>query len=167
MNSKDFILALRTVIREEVQSAIKSEFKQFVQVIAEQRVNGPAPIVKTIAKPSFTETMRPPTRPAVKKQYSSNSMLNDILNDTEGLPGEGPQVMTEGYNVMEEWPEMKYGQVPQMQQRNMSLLTDIDGHVVDTSKLASTSAGAAVINALTKDYSAVLKAAKAKSKIGR
>ena len=166
MNSKDFITALRTVIREEVQSAIKTEFKQFVQVIAEQRVNGPAPIVKTIPKPSFTDTMRP-TRPAVKKQYSSNSMLNDILNDTEGLPGEGPQVMTEGVNIMEEWPEMKYGQVPSMPTRNMSLLTDIDGKVVDTSKLASTSAGAAVVNALTKDYSAFLKAAKEKSKIGR
>jgi hypothetical protein len=39
-----------------------------------------------------------------------------------------------------------------------SILTDVDGRRIDTNQLASTEAGAAVVNALTKDYSALMKA---------
>jgi hypothetical protein len=39
-----------------------------------------------------------------------------------------------------------------------SVVTDINGQRIDMKQLAETEAGAAVVNALTKDYSALMKA---------
>ena len=52
MNSKNFIQALRKVIREEVQVAVRTELKQFSSVISE--VKQPA---KTTV--SYAETIKP------------------------------------------------------------------------------------------------------------
>lgn len=154
MNSKDFIQALRKVIREEVTVAVRNELKNFDTVITESKK-------KEVAK--YTDTINPtkPTqRPVAKqpKQYVSNPMLNDILNETSGFTGEGPQVYLEesiDYNDMSEWPTMNMGgRMPSAP----AILTDVDGRRVDTAQLASTEAGAAVVNALTKDYSALMKA---------
>ena len=163
MNSKDFIQALRKVIREEVQVAVRTELKNLGQVMTERK----APVQ---VKSTYAEQMRPTrTTQPVKRQFSSNQMLNNILNETTGLPGEGTSVIQEqiGHGEYDEWLTMEHGAMTGMRQPNMSLLTDADGNLIDTSKLTQTSAGAAVVDALTKDYSAILRAAKEKSKIGR
>jgi len=137
MNSKDFINALRKVIREEVQSAVRTELTQF-SMISER--------AQTPARPTFKDSVKP--KPAAKKQFAANSMLNDILNETAGFAHEGPIVE---YNDFEEWPTMNVGTRMPM---NPVAVTDLDGRRLDT----STESGAAVADALTRDYSALMKA---------
>lgn len=167
MNSKDFIQALRKVIREEVQLAVRTELGKIGQMITENRAAGPA-VTKYTESYRPTKTKPTVTKPAAK-QFSSNPLLNEILNDTDMLSSNDyMEDINEkiNYNDYSEWPTMqvvmdrKTAAVP-------PILTDVDGNRFDTTKLAQTDAGAAVINALTKDYSAILKAAQAKSKIGR
>jgi hypothetical protein len=151
MNSKDFIQALRKVIREEVQSAVRTEFKKLNEgMIYETRK--PQPVTT-----SYTQTYKP--KATTKKQYSNNPLLNDLLNDTAFVPSEGPAVMLEeqiNYNDYAEWPTMT-SRMP-VQRQAPTVLTDVNGARVNVQQLAQTEAGAAVVNALTKDYSALMKA---------
>lgn len=153
MNSKEFIQALRKVIREEVQTAVRSEFKKLNEGVISERV------VTRQEPKTYTQSYKPqPQRTQVKKQYSTNSMLNDILNDTSYVSSEGPSVMLEeqvNYNDYEEWPTM--GARPVARQVP-AVLTDVNGARVSVQQLAQTEAGAAVVTALTKDYSALMKA---------
>ena len=144
MNSKDFIQALRKVIREEVQVAVRTELKQFGSVISESKQT----------KPTYTETIKPKVNQQPKK-YTANPTLNDLLNETSGFRGDGPMAYMEeqiDYNDFSEWPTMnsKPAAAP--------VMTDLEGRRVDMNQLAQTEEGAAVVNALTKDYSALMKA---------
>ena len=162
MNSKDFIQTLRKVIREEVRSAVREELSIIGETISESRnTNLTKPTVKQsviAAKPVFKKPV------ATKKTYVNNSMLNDILNETPGFAGEGPKAYLEeqiDYNDFSEWPSMsRKGTAPRMQSTPMTMLptTDTEGRRVDVSKLAETESGQAVVQALTKDYSALMKA---------
>ena len=153
MNSKEFIQALRKVIREEVQTAVRSEFKKLNENVISERV------VTKQQPSSYTQTYKPKLQQVQnKKTYSSNPLLNDILNDTSYIPSDGPSVMLEeqiNYNDYEEWPTM--GSRP-MQRQAPAVLTDVNGAKVSVQQLAQTEAGAAVVSALTKDYSALMKA---------
>jgi hypothetical protein len=151
MNSKEFIQALRKVIREEVQMAVSSEFKKLNEGVINERV------VKRQVPQKYTQSYKPQTTQA-KKQYSTNPLLNDILNDTSNFKSGGPMVQLDeqiNYNDYEEWPTM--GARPVARQLP-SVLTDVNGARVNVQQLAQTEAGAAVVSALTKDYSALMKA---------
>lgn len=155
MNSKDFISALRKVIREEVQTAVRTELDKFSSVLSESKKLQ----VTAAALPKYTESYKP--KPAAqKKQYTSNPTLNELLNDTAGFRGEGPKVYMEeqinqtNYNDFSEWPTMNMNVVATAPQ----VVTDHDGRRIDMQQLAQTEAGAAVVDALTKDYSALMKA---------
>jgi hypothetical protein len=150
MNSKDFLQALRKVIREEVQVAVRTELTQFSSVITETKKQ-PTPVVS-----KYTESIKPIAKQPVKKTLSKNSVLNDLLNETRGFSSEGPAVYMEeqiDYNDFSEWPTMNARPTP-----TVSVLTDVNGSKINVSELAQTEAGAAVVNALTKDYSALMKA---------
>jgi hypothetical protein len=151
MNSKDFIQALRKVIREEVQSAVRTEFKKLNEgMIYERREVQSAP--KT-----YTQTYKPKVQ--TKKQYSNNPLLNDLLNDTSYVPSDGPSVMLEeqiNYNDYSEWPTMGARPVPQ--RTAPSVFTDVNGSKISAQQLAQTESGQAVVSALTKNYSALMKA---------
>jgi hypothetical protein len=149
MNSKDFIQTLRKVIREEVQVAVRTELKQFSSVISE--VNQP-----TKSSVSYTETIKPKVKQQ-SKQYTGNLTLNDLLNDTAGFKGEGPMAYLEeqiDYNDFSEWPSMQSRPTPSAP----ALVTDVEGRRIDINQLASTTEGEAVVNALTRDYSQLMKA---------
>ena len=62
MNSKDFIQALRKVIREEVQTAVRTELSQISSVIKESRKAAPMPAQR------YTETYKPKPKPKAKPQ---------------------------------------------------------------------------------------------------
>lgn len=153
MNSKDFILALRKVIREEVQTAVRTELDKFSSVITEsKKTQVPVPAIT-----KYTESYKPKTD-TQKKQYTSNLTLNELLNDTAGFRGDGPQVYLEeqvNYNDYSEWPTMNINSIAT---RAPQVITDHDGRRIDMQQLAQTEAGAAVVDALTKDYSALMKA---------
>jgi hypothetical protein len=149
MNSKDFIQTLRKVIREEVQVAVRTELKQFSSVISE--VNQP-----TKSSVSYTETIKPKVKQQ-SKQYTGNLTLNDLLNDTAGFKGEGPMAYLEeqiDYNDFSEWPSMQSRPTTSAP----ALVTDVEGRRIDINQLASTTEGEAVVNALTRDYSQLMKA---------
>lgn len=151
MNSKDFIQVLRKVIREEVQSAVRKELSNLTSLNEEKAPVRPSNYTSTVQRP----TLKP------KRQYVSNPMLNDILNETAGFTSEGPAVYLEesvndiNYNDMSEWPTMSNRRMPAPAP---TVLTDVNGNRVSANQLAQTEAGAAVINAVTKDYSALMKA---------
>ena len=63
MNSKDFIQALRKVIREEVSTAVRTELKQFGSVIAETK----RPVRQEPA-PTYTSTYK--SKPKPKRPFS-------------------------------------------------------------------------------------------------
>jgi hypothetical protein len=150
MNSKDFLQALRKLIREEVQVAVRTELTQFSSVITEIKTQPQR------AVPQYTESIKTITKQPAKKVLSKNSVLNDLLNETRGFSREGPAVYMEDqidYNDFSEWPSMNARPTPAA-----SVLTDVNGSKINVSELAQTEAGAAVVNALTKDYSALMKA---------
>jgi hypothetical protein len=149
MNSKDFIQTLRKVIREEVQVAVRTELKQFSSVISE---------VKQSTKPAttYTETIKPKVKQQ-PKQYTGNPTLNELLNGTSGFKGDGPMAYLEeqlDYNDFSEWPTMQSRPTPS----TPAVVTDVDGRRIDINQLTSTAEGEAVVNALTRDYSQLMKA---------
>lgn len=162
MNSKDFIQAIRKVIREEVRSAVREELSIIGESINESRNTN---VKKTTVKESVlapkTAITKPQYAPA-KKSYVNNPLLNDLLNDTGGFKGDGPNVYLEesiNYNDYEEWPTMN-SRSPKASMSGISALptTDTEGRRVDASALAQTESGQAVVQALTKDYSLLMKA---------
>ena len=154
MNSKDFIQALRKVIREEVSNAVRTELSKITPVISE-RVT-PTKYTQT-AKPTVTNKVT--AKVPVKKQYTENPTLNELLNETAGFRNEHAGVSLDesiDYNNFEEWPTM--GRKPAPTARAIMPSVDLEGRPVNVAKLAETEAGAAVVNALTRDYSALVKA---------
>jgi hypothetical protein len=158
MNSKDFIQALRKVIREEVSNAVRTELSKITPIINEQVTT--AKYTQT-AKPTVTNKVI--AKAPVKKQYTDNPTLNELLNDTAGFRNEYAGVSLDesiNYNDFEEWPTM--GRKPASPAspiaRTIVPSVDLEGRPVNVAKLAETEAGAAVVNALTRDYSALVKA---------
>lgn len=147
MKSKEFIQALRKVIREEVQLAVRMELSNITTVLEEndRRIQ----YSQTLSKPRIT----------AKKKFSNNNMLNDILNDTAGFSTNSTMLVEHdaniNYNDFSEWPSMNSR--PMTAARPV-VMSDINGNQVDMNALATTEAGAAVVNALTKDYSKLMKA---------
>ena len=145
MSSKSFVKILRKVIREEVRAAVK-------EILTEQPVNHKQVINHGV---QMTEMSNNPKR--TKKVYSKNSMLNDILNETAGLPSEGPVVGqgTSGYPSMNSFKSAmaeSYGNGP-----TGPLVThDTKGAPIDLQNEGV----AAAVNAMTKDYSGVMAAMK-------
>jgi len=149
MNSKDFIQTLRKVIREEVQVAVRTELKQFSSVISEVK----QPTKSTV---SYTETIKPKVKQQ-PKQYTANPTLNELLNGTSGFKGDGPMAYLEeqiDYNDFSEWPTMQSSPTPSA----TAIVSDVEGRRIDIKQLAATEEGAAVVNALTRDYSQLMKA---------
>lgn len=158
MNSKDFIQLIRKVIREEVRQAVRTEFTK----LNEGRLSN-----KTVVENYHPNTVSNVSkRNATKndKLYSTNPVLNNILNQTGFVPSESPSIemLQENidYNDYSEWPSMNYGQRPAqvVNQRMPTVLTDINGSKIDANKLAQTESGAAVLTAVTKNYSELMKA---------
>ena len=155
MNSKDFIQALRKVIREEVQTAVRTELSKITPILEERKT-----VYKAPAQERTTVTTKVTSKKPAIKQYTENPTLNELLNHTAGFSNENAGVFLDesvnhiDYNDRSEWPTM--GRSPMSVKP--SVVTDINGQRIDMKQLAETEAGAAVVNALTKDYSALMKA---------
>jgi len=133
MQSKTFVKLLRKLIREEVQTAVRTEMKS---LLSESKPHKQV-IDQGIAMHNSAERV-------AKKQYVKNDMLNDILNETSALP-------------KDDWATMNYRS--EMAQAFSSTptvapMTDINGAPVN---MADENV-AKVVDAMTKDYSALMKA---------
>jgi hypothetical protein len=140
MDTKKFTTVLRKIIREEVTKAVRREMRH---VLNEQKTNHSKTIEHGL---NLHEMMdEPAPAPAPRRQYAKNSMLNDILNET------GPLRENNSWNSMNFNSQMAqgYASAPAV-----APPTDLDGRPVNTGneKVAT------VVNAMTKDYSALMKA---------
>lgn len=162
MNSKDFIQVLRKVIQEEVRTAVREELSIIGKSINESR--NIKPISTTVKQNVYGKKPINKSNSASKKQFANNPLLNDLLNETAGFSNEGPKVFLEesigvnhiDYNDFSEWPTMN-SRKPSPKAAPIPTV-DAEGRPVDVKKLAETEAGAAVVNALTRDYSSLMKA---------
>ena len=153
MNSKDFIQALRKVIREEVSTAVRTELKHYGSVINETKRT-----VRQEPTPTYTNAYKPKPKP--KQQFTQNSMLNDILNDTGGFRAENPYAalnenMVDYSEDFDEWPTMQMGARPSIGMSKASAIPTVDteGRPINPANVPDE-----VVNAITKDYSALMKA---------
>lgn len=153
MNAKSFFQALRTVIREEVQAAVREELQS---VLTEQKLAK----VTVDKKPAVAsnKTVNRSTR-----SYSANPMLNEILNETGGFKPESKAVelhesidFASMHNDMSEWPDLDMRKIAM--KPSLNVLKDIHGNQISANDLSKTEAGSAVLNAITKDYSSLMKA---------
>ena len=138
MSSKSFVKLLRKIIREEVQGA-------FQQVLTEQKTNYKQVIEHGMQMHEAAD-MRP------KKQFTKNSMLNDLLNETAGTPASVEMTDWSTMNFKSEMAEA-FG-MPAPAGTNVAPTTGINGEAVNMDKEGV----AATVNAMTKDYSALMKA---------
>jgi hypothetical protein len=82
MKADTFVKLLRKVIREEVQAVVREELRILLEAPS------PKPVVaetkKTTVKNSMVESIKPakPTQPSKPMAFTSNNILNDILNET-------------------------------------------------------------------------------------
>ena len=148
MSSKSFVKLLRKVIREEVKAAVK-------EILTEQKVDDKQVINHGM---QMAEMSSNPKR--TKKQYTKNSMLNDILNETTGLPSEGPIVSNSGttdYPSLGNFKSAMADSFGAARTPMQSVVTQgINGEPINMNNQAV----ASTVNAITKDYSGVMKAMK-------
>ena len=152
MNTKSFVKILRKVIREEVQQAVK-------EALTEQKVSHKKVIDHGLSLSRMAETRS--NRP--KQKFSKNSMLNDILNETAESAdfsnmNEGPAVTQEGWPTMDDvMTTDKVDSFASMMNPahgvDVTPTTDANGNVFNKNELPNH-----LTSALTKDYSAVMKA---------
>ena len=146
MTKKDLVKVIQEVVKREVQKEVKKIF------IKEQKTSkDTTPILADIMSPKVSE-------PTEKIQYTKNKSLNDVLNETVGLGKK--------QNEFEEYPTMGGGTFDKSKMQELMGYGQSDEGkremaAVDTLRKAGKSVKDVpehVTNALTKDYSKLMKA---------
>jgi len=143
MSSKSFVKLLRKIIREEVQGAVR-------EVLTEQKSNHGQLIEHGMNLSQITEDPMP-NRLIAKKQFTKNSMLNDLLNETASTPA-APEAAE--WNTMNYRSEMAEAFGISNGVNSPLATTGINGESINMNNEAVTS----TVNAMTKDYSKLMKA---------
>ena len=153
MTKKDLVKIIREVVKQEVKKEVSKI------LISEQRTSAVS------SKKSKPIVRKKPRREKV--QYTSNSTLNDILNETVG----GIEGERGGTGEMDEYPTLGGGVM------DTSRMTELMGYGADNKEVqrevgavqtlkdagvTSEQVPESVMNALTKDYSAVMAAMRKK-----
>jgi len=140
MNKKQFMKIITEVVRKEVKKEVKKIF------IKEETSNNLVDIIPEVLEPKE------------EIQYTKNKSLNDVLNETVGLSksqkesADYPTLGGEAFNSSKISEMMGYGKSEDMKR---------DMVAVDTIKKAGKSLEQVpdhVTNALTRDYSGLMKA---------
>jgi len=145
MDTKSFVKILRKVVREEVRTAVKD-------ILGEQTVSHKKVINHGLSLQSMVEQQENPyeIKARKKRKFSKNKMLDDILNETAatgdfGNMHEGPLAGQEDWTTND---------VSNFSSRIDTIPSaDVNGNVVNKESLPDH-----ITSALTKDYSAVMKA---------
>jgi len=141
MKSESFVKLLRKVIREEVTRAVRTEMKELLQ---EKKVDH-----KKVISHGMNLNNVVSKQPRKQKQYVKDPMLNDILNSTGPL--QENRAMSFDSGMAQSFKSMMSTDpgVP-----HVAPVTDIQGKAVNMSNEGVKTA----VNAMTKDYSALMKA---------
>ena len=138
MESKTFVKLLRKIIREEVSKAVRSALNESTVQVS-SNIN-----LQEIEDPM-------PNRPIAKKKYTKNKMLNDLLNETAATPASGE---------LADWSLMNFkSQMAQSYQQPTTNVMPLATSGIDGERVNMNNKGvAATVNAMTKDYSSLMKA---------
>ena len=148
---------LRNIIELVVRKEVKKQLSE-IFINEEKEIN----LAETISKPRPKKVVKKP-----KKQYTSNKTLNEVLNNTKPL----------GSSQTEEWPTLGGGVLGSDNMADVLGYGDLgrgqnkekarEMAAVDSIKKAGVSVDAVpedVQNALTRDYSGLMKAIDKKKK---
>lgn len=137
MNSKSFTNLLRKIIREEVRSAVR-------EVLTEETTNH-----KQVMSHGMQMHEMANSKP--KKQFTKNSLLNELLNETAATPAS--QELSD-WSTMEFRSEMADAFGVSKTVPGPITNSGINGEAVNMQKEEV----AATVNAMNKDYSKLMKA---------
>lgn len=149
MDTKKLIKAIQLIIKEEVKKEVAKKEKALRKSILKELKESQPQVVER--DPLDVEHIFE-TKQQTKQTFTGNSMLNDMLNETahggewKSING-GPQVFNS--SQAQGWGGFN--------QQTPSVLQTTEGGQVSTQQLQQTDAGQAVLNALTKDYSGLMK----------
>jgi hypothetical protein len=163
MDNNKFFKQLRQIIREEVEMAVHKEMNYLYESLdkVSKRASTNQRVVTGVeSKPVFKKAN---TKKATT--FSSNPLINDILNETansgfsnkdfHGILEEDYNPVQLGHDDFNEWPTMRnmsnIGMSSAPSAASVAPRTDIDGRPV-------TELAPEVEQALTRDYSALMKA---------
>ena len=159
MDNKTFILALRKIVREELKTVIKQELTEILK-------EGLRPTISEMAQPAKPKNIDVNQKPASKKKpiFEDNRWAS-ILNETEAMYEQRPQPMNSFAEMMNESVDeitmtsrdaQGFGMMRQNMQQAIggsapSVMEDPEtGKVYEVAPEVAT--------ALTRDYSALMKA---------
>jgi hypothetical protein len=148
MTKKDLVKIIREVVRREVQKEVKKIF------------------IKEEASPTLSEVLpevtKPVTSPKNDVKYSNNETINNILNETAGLSksqrDEYPTMSGGAFDSNRMSELMGYGK-PEEVKRDMVAVDSLKKAGVSSEQVPEH-----VTNALTRDYSGLMKAMNKKGK---
>jgi len=149
MTKKDLVKIIREVVRREVQKEVEKIF------IKEEA----SPTLSEVL-PEITKPVTSPTKKEVK--YSNNSMINNILNETAGLSksqgDEYPTMSGGSFDTNRMSELMGYGK-PEEVKRDMVAIDSLKKAGVSSEQVPEH-----ITNALTRDYSGLMKVMNKKDK---
>jgi hypothetical protein len=158
MDTKKLIKAIQLIIKEEVKKEVSKREKSLrASIIKEMKQSQPKVVERD---PLDIEHVFEQKTEQPAKSFTNNSMLNEMLNET-AQGGEWRSINSTGVGsgVFNSSQAQSFGgrvgQGPQV-------LQTAEGRAVSTEQLQQTEAGQAVVNALTKDYSGLMKHINAK-----
>ena len=145
MTKKDLVKVIRKLVREEVKKEVGKILISERKTISERQVK--KPVIKKYK-----------TKPTKKVYTKDNVSLNDILNETVGLTKgpqeEYPDMGGKTYTTQNMADAMGYGDMasPELQRDKLAAQTLAEKNVTPDQ------VGDGVVNALTRDYSDLMKA---------
>jgi len=164
MDTKKLIQAIKMLVESEVKRKFAEE-KKFLKesIIKELKQQPIKQSTKLMEKDPLDvdhlfETKKPQTQ---KKLFNNNSPISSILNETY-QSGEWRDINS-GRSFTSDMAQ-SFGSMKGMGMMEESLVQDSEGRAIPMETLAKTDAGAAVVDALTKDYSALMQAMNNKKK---
>jgi len=164
MDTKKLIQAIKMLVESEVKRKFAEEKKFLKESIIKELKQQP---IKQSTKPMekdpldvdhLFETKKPQTQ---KKLFSNSSPISSILNETY-QSGEWRDINS-GRSFTSDMAQ-SFGSMKGMGMMEESVVQDSEGRAIPMETLAKTDAGAAVVDALTKDYSALMQAMNNKKK---
>lgn len=150
MDTKKLIKAIQLIIKEEVKKEVAKKEKVIREsILKEMKKSQP----KVVEKDPLDVDHIFETTHSTKQSFTGNSTLNDMLNET-AQGGEWRSINGTG-GVFNASQAQGWGGGMNTQQ---STFQTAEGGQVSAQQLQQTEAGQAVVNAVTRDYSQLMKA---------
>jgi hypothetical protein len=169
MEQQKFIKLLKQIVREELRSVIKEELTEILQEGLQSTINEMA--TSNVTKKSVRNEAAVSRKPIVKNKVEfGKNKFSDILNETESLKEQNPIAMNSSYaELMTEDISMtsadalNFGAQRKMQQgMSMHPAMQAPSVITDPETGKNMTVDPIVAKAMTRDYSALMKAMDAK-----